>query len=85
VVVGLGMREAPLRAGTLAFKELDLLGTSCCGADEFEAAVSLVARRREALAGLVTHEFPLASAPEAIVYAMEHPSEVTKAVIRLDA
>jgi L-gulonate 5-dehydrogenase len=85
VVVGLGMREAPLRAGTLAFKELDLLGTSCCGADEFEAAVSLVARRRDALAGLVTHEFPLASAPEAIVYAIEHPSEVTKAVIRLEA
>jgi len=84
VVVGLGTREAPLRAGTLAFKELDLLGTSCCGAGEFGAAVSLVARRRDALAGLVTHEFPFASAPEAIVYAMEHPSEVTKAVIRLD-
>jgi L-gulonate 5-dehydrogenase len=84
VVVGLGTREGSLRAGTLAFKEIDVLGTSCCNADEFADAVSLVARRHGALAGLVTHEFPLDRAPEAIVYAMEHPAEVTKAVIRLE-
>ena len=36
------------------------------------------------LAGLVTHEFPLEEAPEAIDYAMRHPAEVMKAMIRLD-
>ena len=49
------------------------------------AAVDLVSRRRDAAAGLVTHEFPLERAPEAIAYAIEHPVEVMKAVVRLDA
>ena len=34
---------------------------------------------------LVTHEFSLEQAPEAIAYAMEHPAEVMKAVVRVDA
>ena len=33
---------------------------------------------------LVTHEFTLEQAPEAIVYAIEHPAEVMKAVVRVD-
>ena len=65
VVVGLSSHDAPLRVGDLAFKEIDLLGVSCCNADEFGEAVSLVARRRDALEGLVTHQFPLDDAPAA--------------------
>jgi threonine dehydrogenase-like Zn-dependent dehydrogenase len=84
VVVGLGSQDAPIRVGDLAFKEIDLLGVSCCNADEFAEAVSLVSRREDVLAGFVTHEFPLERAPEAIVYAMSHPAEVMKAVIRLE-
>jgi L-gulonate 5-dehydrogenase len=84
VVVGLSSHDAPLRVGDLAFKEIDVLGVSCCNGDEFAEAVSLVARREDALAGLVTHEFPLEQAPEAIAYAIQHPAEVMKAVIRLD-
>jgi L-gulonate 5-dehydrogenase len=84
VVVGLAHDEAPLRMGDLAFKELDILGVSCCDANGFAAAVSLVARREETLAALVTHEFALEQTPEAIVYAIEHPNEVMKAVIRLE-
>jgi threonine dehydrogenase-like Zn-dependent dehydrogenase len=84
VVVGLGSADAPIRVGDLAFKEIDLLGVSCCNADEFADAVSLVARRQDVLAGLVTHEFPLERAPEAIAYAIQHPAEVMKAVIRLE-
>jgi len=84
VVVGLSSHDAPLQVGDLAYKEIDLLGVSCCNGDEFAEAVSLVARRRDALAGLVTHEFPLEQAPEAIAYAMQHPAEVMKAVIRLE-
>jgi len=58
---------------------------SCCGASEFAAAVELVGRRRDVAAGLVTHEFPLERAPEAIAYAMEHPTEVMKTVVRIGA
>jgi L-gulonate 5-dehydrogenase len=83
VVVGLSSHEAPLRVGDLAFKEIDVLGVSCCNADEFSDAVSLVARRRDILAQLVTHEFPLEQTPEAMSYAIQHPAEVMKAVIRL--
>jgi threonine dehydrogenase-like Zn-dependent dehydrogenase len=85
IVVGLASHEAPLRIGDLAFKELDVLGVSCCDADGFAEAVSLVARREDALAGLVTHEFPLEQAPAAIDYAMQHPAEVMKTVIRMEA
>ena len=85
VVVSLSSEPAPVRVGDLPFKEIDLLGTSCCGPGEFAGAVELVGRRREVAAGLVTHEFTLEQAPEAIAYAMEHPAEVMKAVVRVDA
>jgi threonine dehydrogenase-like Zn-dependent dehydrogenase len=84
VVVGLSAHDAPLRVGDLAFKEIDVLGVSCCNGDEFAEAVALVARRRDALSGLVTHEFPLEETPVAIEYAMGHPAEVMKAMIRLE-
>jgi threonine dehydrogenase-like Zn-dependent dehydrogenase len=84
VVVGLSAHDAPLRVGDLAFKEIDVLGVSCCNGDEFAEAVALVARTGDALAGLVTHQFPLEETPVAIDYAMRHPAEVMKAIIRLD-
>lgn len=83
VVVGLSDRPAPLRVGALPFKEVDLLGVSCCSAGDFAEAVALVARHRDVAAGLVTHEFPLERAPEAIAYAIAHPAEVMKAVVRV--
>jgi L-gulonate 5-dehydrogenase len=85
VVVGLSHTDAPVRVGDLAFKELDILGVSCCDAAGFADAVSLVARREDALRGLVTHDFPLEETPAAMVYAMEHPAEVMKAMIRVEA
>lgn len=85
VIVGLSSERASLRVGDLPFREIDVLGSSCCRADEFGEAVDLVARRRDAAAGLVTHEFGLEQAPEAIAYAIAHPAEVMKAVVRLDA
>jgi len=84
VVVGLSNHEAPLRIGALPFKEIDVLGVSCCGTGEFSEAVALVARHQDAVSCLVTHEFPLARAPEAMSYAMQHPTEVMKAVILLE-
>src|SRR5262249_43292416 len=73
VVVGLSADAAPVRIGALPFKEIDVLGVSCCGRAEFSEAVDLVRRRKHAAAGLVTHDFGLEQAPEAFVYAMEHP------------
>ncbi|HEX2304270.1 MAG TPA: hypothetical protein VHH57_11655, partial [Gaiella sp.] len=57
--VGLSNEAAPVRVGDLPLKEIDVLGVSCCGSGEFAEAVDLVSRRREAAAGLVTHEFAL--------------------------
>jgi threonine dehydrogenase-like Zn-dependent dehydrogenase len=85
LVVGLSSHDAPLRVGDLPLKELDVLGVSCCGAGEFAAAVDLVSRRRDVAATLVTHQFTIEQAPEAITYAMQHPAEVMKAVVRLDS
>ena len=84
VVVSLSSERAPIRVGDLPLKEIDVLGVSCCRAADFGAAVDLVARRRAVAAGLVTHQFALDEAPRAIDYAMHHPAEVMKAVVRLD-
>ncbi len=83
VVVGLSAEDAPVRVGALPFKEIDVLGVSCCAAAEFAEAVDLVGRRRDDVARLVTHDFELERAPEAIAYAIEHPAEVMKAVVRV--
>ena len=44
---------------------------------------SSIERNAERLARLVSHEFPLQEAPEALRFAMEHPDEVMKVVIRV--
>ena len=85
VVVGLSSDDAPIRVGALPFKELDLLGVSCCAAEDFAAAVDLVTRRADVASTLVTHEFDLEQAPDAIDYAIGHPAEVMKAVVRIGA
>jgi L-gulonate 5-dehydrogenase len=83
VVAGISDKEVPLPMGSFVFKELDVVGTSCCSADEFAEAVRIVARNRAPVERLITHEFPLERAPEAIAYTLEHQAEVMKAVIRL--
>ncbi len=85
VVVGISEEVVEVAVGSLVFRELDLLGVSCCSAEEFAAAVALVDRNRELAAGLVTHEFPFEQTPDGLTYALEHPGEVMKAVIRMDA
>ena len=84
VQVGMSNEEVPIRIGSLTEKELDLLGVSCCGGGEFAEAVAAVERNGEMLVRLISHEFPLERAPEAIEFAIEHPAEVMKVVIRVD-
>src|SRR3954453_15830271 len=82
VMGGMGPHEVALRVGSFTEKELDVLGTSVCTAEEFAAAVAIVERNGDRLAPLVTHEFSFDRAPEALVFAMEHPTDVMKVVIR---
>ncbi len=81
VQVGMSGEEVTLRLGSLTEKELDLLGVSCCNADEFGDAVAVVERNAELLSGLVSHRFALERAPEALRFAMDNPTEVMKVVI----
>jgi L-gulonate 5-dehydrogenase len=85
VVAGISDREVTLPVGAFTQKELDVLGVSCCSANEFAEAVRVVARNRSSVERLITHRYPLERAPEALTYAMEHPAEVMKAVVRVGA
>jgi threonine dehydrogenase-like Zn-dependent dehydrogenase len=82
VQVGMSTDEVPLRIGSLTEKELDVLGVSCCDADDFAEAVAIVERNADLVARLISHEFPLAEAPEALRFAMSNPTKVMKVVIR---
>jgi threonine dehydrogenase-like Zn-dependent dehydrogenase len=82
VVVGMSPQEVPLRVGSFTEKELDVLGVSCCGGEEFAEAVRFVEAHSPDLARLVSHEFPMDRAPQALEYAMGNPAEVMKVVIK---
>jgi threonine dehydrogenase-like Zn-dependent dehydrogenase len=84
VQVGMSNDVVGVRVGLLTEKEIDVLGVSCCGGGEFGEAVAAVERNSEILSRLISHEFPLERAPEAIEFAIEHPAEVMKVVIRVD-
>lgn len=82
VQVGMSRHEVTLRLGSLTEKELDILGVSCCTPEDFAEAVAVVERNPDTIAGLISHEFPLARAPEAMAYAVGHPTDVMKVLIR---
>ena len=84
VQVGMSNERVPVRVGLLTEKEIDLLGVSCCNGGEFGEAVAAVERNAAIVAKLISHEFPLDRAPEGIHFAIEHPAEVMKVVIRVD-
>jgi L-gulonate 5-dehydrogenase len=84
VQVGMSGEEVVLRLGSLTEKELDVLGVSCCGADEFGEAVAVVERNARLLAPLISHRFALDAAPQAIRFAIENPTFVMKVVIGRD-
>jgi L-gulonate 5-dehydrogenase len=82
VQVGMSTDEVPLRIGSLTEKELDVLGVSCCDAEDFAEAVAVVERNADLVARMISHEFPLDEAPEALRFAMSNPTKVMKVVIR---
>jgi L-gulonate 5-dehydrogenase len=81
VQVGMSNEEVSLRIGSLTEKELDLLGVSCCGSSEFAEAVRLVEGAQPTLERMISHEFALEQAPEALHFAIGNPTKVMKVVI----
>jgi len=77
------MSGAELRVPVVSFvaKELDVVGVSVCQAGEFARAVALIERHQDAAKTLVSHRFDFRQAPEALAFAMDHPTEVMKVVI----
>jgi threonine dehydrogenase-like Zn-dependent dehydrogenase len=80
--VGMSGEEVSLRVGWFTEKELDMLGVCCCGGGEFAEAVAAVERNPDTVRRLISHEYELDRAPEAMDFAMSNPSEVMKVVIR---
>jgi len=83
VVVGLTAASAPVCSGTLPHKELDVLGVSCCVADEFAAAVELVRAHRGLFDTFVSHTFPLAQVNDAFELLEQDPQTAYKVLIDL--
>jgi threonine dehydrogenase-like Zn-dependent dehydrogenase len=81
IQIGMSNAEVAIRIGSLTEKELDVRGVCCCGGGEFDAAAGVVARNTPALQRLISHEFELARAPEALQFAMANPDAVMKVVI----
>jgi threonine dehydrogenase-like Zn-dependent dehydrogenase len=81
VMVGMSHHDVPLRVFGFVDKELDVLGVSCCKGDEFGEAVRFVEHNGDRLENLITQEFPLERAPEALRWAIDHPAEAMKVVI----
>jgi threonine dehydrogenase-like Zn-dependent dehydrogenase len=82
VIVGISHHEVSIPVIEFSRKELDVLG-SRNNAGLFPAAVDLVARSRERVRSLITHTYPLDETPEAIRFAIDHPEEVEKVVVRV--
>jgi threonine dehydrogenase-like Zn-dependent dehydrogenase len=81
MMVGMSHHDVPMRVFGFVDKELDVLGVSCAKDGEFGEAVSFVERNGDRLENLITQEFPLERAPEALRWAMDHPAEAMKVVI----
>ena len=81
MMVGMSHHDVPMRVFGFVDKELDVLGVSCAKDEEFGEAVAFVERNGDRLENLITQEFPLERAPEALRWAMDHPAEAMKVVI----
>jgi threonine dehydrogenase-like Zn-dependent dehydrogenase len=63
------------------FKETDLLGSCACSPASFQAAVDLVRRRPQEVAGMISHDVGFDEAPAATTMALEQPGDVLKVVV----
>ncbi len=80
VIIGLSNQEVSLPVIEFTRKELTILG-SRNNAGIFGEAVALVRRNRELVRSLITHRFPLEQTPQALEFALNHPTEAEKVII----
>ena len=80
-VVGLTSATAPTSPGPIPFKELDVLGVSCCLREEFAAAADLVARHTALADSMVSHVFGLDEVAAALQLLDERPTEAFKVLV----
>ncbi len=84
VVVGMSSGTVPIRPGAFPEKEIDVIGSSCATAEDFRAAIKLVAVNRAAISALFSHHFPLARTAEAFAFAMSRPPDAVKIVVTVN-
>ena len=84
VVIGMSSAAVPIRPGAFPEKEIDVIGSSCATAGDFQAAINLVSANRASLASLFSHHFPLARAAEAFEFAMKRPPDAIKIVVTVN-
>jgi L-gulonate 5-dehydrogenase len=82
VVVGMSEATAPVRPGAFPEKEIDVLGTSCATAGDFQQAIDLV--KASAVTEVFSHHFPLARAAEAFDFAMGRPPDAIKVIVTIE-
>jgi 2-desacetyl-2-hydroxyethyl bacteriochlorophyllide A dehydrogenase len=84
VVVGMSSATAPMRPGAFPEKEIDVIGTSCATAEDFNEAIELVSASRGTITALFSHHFPLARAAEAFEFAMSRPPDAIKIIVTIE-
>ena len=80
VIVGISTQEVSIPVINFTRKEMTILG-SRNNVGVFGEAVDLVRRNRELVRSLITHRFSLERVPEAIAFALAHPTEAEKVMI----
>jgi threonine dehydrogenase-like Zn-dependent dehydrogenase len=83
VVVGMSEATAPVRPGAFPEKEIDVIGTSCATADDFQIAIDLI-KASTITAALFSHHFPLARVAEAFDFAMSRPPDAIKVIVTIE-
>ena len=84
VVVGMSSDTVPVRPGVFPAKDIDVIGSSCATAEDFQIAINLVKANRASLGAIFSHHFPLTRAAEAFEFAMNRPPDAIKIVVTVN-
>jgi L-gulonate 5-dehydrogenase len=82
VIVGISDDDVSIPVLTFTRKEVSVFG-SRNSMGLFPEAIELVRRNRDRIRQLVTHRVPLDELPQQIVFAIEHPDQVEKMLVRV--
>ena len=83
VVVGMSQATAPVRPGAFPEKEIDVIGSSCATAEDFQIAIDLI-KASTITAALFSHHFTLARTAEAFEFAMSRPPDAIKVIVTIE-